>query len=288
MTWPRDPQTESLEKEKNFPLAVQLELKDLSGRDRQLWSIAALVLTIVSLGFASLLLPRIMSKTISISVDTEFLPQLVSGFIALVLLLNIYLLAQKRRLDRLREIFIRQALFKNGIPQVDSLTNTFTREYLAVLLDKEASRAAADQSSIAIGIVESRNLTRIDQHFGKLGTEHLLLVLSQIMKANFRGYDVICRYEGSQFVIVMPYTTAAQAQHAFDRLLDMVHSWNSTTQFDYKLDLEHAVAECKPGADIHAVLESVRTRLRAQLKTRPLGSLPLSGAALSRVASAAV
>jgi len=81
---------------------LQSKLKALSSSDLQLWSIGLLIMTVLAAGFAALVLPNMMWRTRQLVVADKYLPQLLFGFIALIVLFNVYVLSQRRELDNSR------------------------------------------------------------------------------------------------------------------------------------------------------------------------------------------
>jgi diguanylate cyclase (GGDEF)-like protein len=263
---------------------LELELKDLSRRDLQLWSMGFLVLVIVAGGFMATVLPNMMWKAVPIRFDTRYVPQLFLGLIVLVLLLNIYLLDQRRRLNRSREGILRKLMATEATALIDPLTKVFSRTYVDMVLEKEIRRTNRMHNSLAVLIVEIAAMENIRESFGKLAGEHLMSVLAQLLKATFRGCDTVCRYEGDQFLVVMSETTEQQALHAVRRLHDAASSWNQSTKFDYKLNLKLGLAAYGSGDDITQVLATAATRLNGAEAARAVAAQ--AGAEKIRVAVA--
>src|SRR5262245_3549189 len=84
---------------------VARRLKALSGRDLQLWSIGFMVMMVLASAVASIILPNTAT---TFYLQPRYLPQLALGLIALVLLLNFYLIEKRRALDRERQQMVAQ------------------------------------------------------------------------------------------------------------------------------------------------------------------------------------
>ena len=79
---------------------IQQQIQQLSGRDLQLWSIGILVILVLTSGLLALVLPNMVWTQRIMHVEHSYLPQLFFGLISLILLFNIYLLAQKRNSEQ--------------------------------------------------------------------------------------------------------------------------------------------------------------------------------------------
>ena len=112
---------------------IQQQIQQLSGRDLQLWSIGILVMLVLTSGLLALILPNLEWSQLFVHVDRFYLPQLFFGLISLVLLFNIYLLAQKRNLNVTRLALIRELVLNERLESlslIDPLTQLLNRRAL--------------------------------------------------------------------------------------------------------------------------------------------------------------
>ena len=88
---------------------VQRQLKQISARDPQLWSIGLLTVVVLASGFAALVAPNTVWHGLPGvgRVEYRFLPQFFFSVTALILLVNIYTLMQKRGHNATRAALIR-------------------------------------------------------------------------------------------------------------------------------------------------------------------------------------
>ena len=239
---------------------LALELKELSSRDVQLWSIAALVGLIVTIGFITLVAPNLVWRSGPVQVNSRLLPQLFTGFIVLIVLVNIYLLDQRRRLNQTRDRLIRKLMTQEASNSelCDPLTKLFSRHYLELLIPKETARADRDGKTIAFAMVSVSNVKAVATKFGTVAGDHLLLVASQLLKGTLRGSDIICRYGTDDFLLLLPDTSNIQARRAILRLQGAVERWNSSTTFSYKIEAHFGFSTYSKGMRIDDVILAAR------------------------------
>ena len=95
--------------------------------------------------------------------------------------------------------------------------------------------------------------------FGTVAGDHLLLVLSQLLRSTLRGSDIVCRYGNDDFLLMLPDTAETQAQRAMSRVMRAVEKWNETTTFPYKVEIQSGWAAYCRGMAPEQVVASART-----------------------------
>jgi diguanylate cyclase (GGDEF)-like protein/PAS domain S-box-containing protein len=93
----------------------------------------------------------------------------------------------------------------------DPLTNLYNRRYLEDSLQREFARAHRDEYPISVIMADIDHFKRVNDTYGHSVGDEVLQQLSQILLTSFRLEDIICRYGGEEFIIVMPSTTVETA-----------------------------------------------------------------------------
>lgn len=86
----------------------------------------------------------------------------------------------------------------------DSLTGCFNRRYLDETLERELWRSRREGFPLAVVILDLDYFKQINDTYGHLAGDRALVVLSETLRADIRHEDVLCRYGGEEFVILMP------------------------------------------------------------------------------------
>lgn len=244
------------------------ELKDLAARDLQVWSIALLILLVLAIGFVCMILPNMLWKTDAVHIDAAYLPQLVSGVLILIVLFNVYLLDQKRRLNNTRQRLIRRLMADTQQEQqlascFDKTTGLFTRQYADKVIAAEAKRADESASSIAFLFFDLTGIPHVNQQHGSLAGDHLVMVFAKILRSNFRGSDMLAHSAGYQFRVMLPDTSLSEAEIALQRFKRSVTTWNDTTDFPYKLEYKVGSGLYERGKDLNDVLKVQNERCQS-------------------------
>ena len=79
-------------------------------------------------------------------------------------------------------------------------------------------RNDAPASAYYIGVVDIDHFKRVNDAFGHLIGDEVLLLLSRVMRGTFRYHDRLYRFGGEEFVVLMRCADDASAAVAFERL----------------------------------------------------------------------
>lgn len=111
--------------------------------------------------------------------------------------------ANERLVNQLQEIEkLQGALQEQAIR--DSLTGCFNRRYLDETLERELWRARREGYPLALLILDLDHFKEINDTYGHQAGDEALRELATQLKADIRHEDVLCRYGGEEFVILMP------------------------------------------------------------------------------------
>ncbi len=86
----------------------------------------------------------------------------------------------------------------------DPLTGLFNRRYLEESLDREIRRAARRNSPLCVAMADVDHFKRFNDTFGHDAGDALLRELGQFLRNSFRGEDVVCRFGGEEFALILP------------------------------------------------------------------------------------
>lgn len=111
--------------------------------------------------------------------------------------------ANERLRQQLEEIGHLQAALQEQAIR-DSLTGCFNRRYMDETLERELSRARREGYPLALVILDLDHFKSINDTYGHLAGDEALRQLADTLHADIRQEDVLCRYGGEEFIILMP------------------------------------------------------------------------------------
>ncbi len=94
----------------------------------------------------------------------------------------------------------------------DPLTGVFNRRYFAEALDNETARAIREKTPFSIIILDVDHFKRTNDTYGHKCGDAVLQSLAKFLMQNTRRSDIVCRFGGEEFVILMPDAPVESAQ----------------------------------------------------------------------------
>jgi len=112
---------------------------------------------------------------------------------------NDALTRQLEEIEHLRDELEQQAIR-------DPLTDVYNRRYMVEFLENEIARATREKISVSIVMMDLDNFKQFNDNYGHKCGDVILQAFANFLVEHTRRGDVICRYGGEEFVILMPNT----------------------------------------------------------------------------------
>jgi len=108
---------------------------------------------------------------------------------------------------------------------LDGLTGIFNRRYFELRITEEIERARRFGAGMAVVMVDIDQFKNLNDEFGHLLGDEVLRQVSSIFHQQLRKIDVVCRYGGEEFAILLSQTNAHHAQGVAEKLRRLVETW---------------------------------------------------------------
>ncbi|HNP72145.1 MAG TPA: diguanylate cyclase [Kouleothrix sp.] len=104
----------------------------------------------------------------------------------------------------------------------DPLTGLFNRRYMEESFEREVSRASRSGYPIGVLMLDIDHFKHFNDTFGHDAGDMLLREVGAALQAGVRAGDIVCRYGGEEFTIIMPATTREKLLERAEQLREIV------------------------------------------------------------------
>lgn len=108
---------------------------------------------------------------------------------------------------------------------LDGLTGIFNRRFFELRIMEEIERARRYGTGMAVIMADIDQFKRLNDEFGHLLGDEVLRQVSSLFHQQLRKIDVVCRYGGEEFAILLTQTNAQQAMAIAEKLRKLVEGW---------------------------------------------------------------
>ena len=100
----------------------------------------------------------------------------------------------------------------------DQLTGSLNRRGLDEVLEREVSRSERRKAPLCIAMLDLDDFKKLNDTHGHTAGDHALIHLVKVVKDTLRAMDVIARFGGEEFMVVLPETPLEDAVQTVTRV----------------------------------------------------------------------
>jgi diguanylate cyclase (GGDEF)-like protein len=137
----------------------------------------------------------------------------------------------------------------------DSLLRIWNRRAIIELLDKELSRAKRSQTSLSVLLADMDYFKQVNDSHGYIAGDEVLRGTAERISFTVRHCDHVGRYEGGQFLVVLPNCTSEAAREVAERVRQCINEGPIVNAIEITASI--GVAQWHPGQEIRDILHQV-------------------------------
>jgi len=129
---------------------------------------------------------------------------------------------------------------------IDDLTGLFNHRYLDIALERELKRVKRYRSNLALLFMDIDSFKTVNDRHGHLTGSRILSEMGALLKKSVREVDIIIRYGGDEFNIILIEATPETAESVAERIRKNIetHSFHSDSGIDIRITCSIGIACC--------------------------------------------
>lgn len=147
-------------------------------------------------------------------------------------------------------IAIQNAKLHQEIKQLaitDDLTGLYNFRYIKDRLDEEVKRAQRFKHLLALIMADIDHFKEFNDNYGHLAGNKVLQNIADILRSNIREVDIVGRFGGEEFIIILPEANKKEAHKIAERIRIKVEDYNFINKKSHpneKVTLSLGVTSC--------------------------------------------
>ena len=246
-------------------------------------------LAIVGIGMAIYGVLNAPATAWSVQGIAQLIPPMLFGVIALLVLVNFYLAQKDAVIRGLEQALVQQRIeaeLNRELALQDPVTEVYNRRYLRVMLSKEISRVKRLGKSLAVMLVDITGFRRVNESLGHTGGDVVLRQIAQLLQSKLRNSDLVVRFGGDEFLLILPDTDDAGVQLLSTRMKDSLADWSRRSGMT-EFNLRFAIGSARYTQDrpLDDLLKSAEQRLQHDRRAGAEPAAPPGAAGAAAAAS---
>nr|NNM90781.1 GGDEF domain-containing protein [Bacilli bacterium] len=123
----------------------------------------------------------------------------------------------------------------------DSLTGAYNYRYFSFAIEEMFQRTVREKGNLTLLLLDLDHFKWVNDAYGHEAGNEILTEVTKILTKNVRDEDIVCRYGGEEFAILLPETTLLVGEQVAERLriaieqAPLLNKWKGTMPMDAQL-----------------------------------------------------
>jgi diguanylate cyclase len=138
----------------------------------------------------------------------------------------------------------------------DALTGLLNRRAMLDSMAKRVRDQARHGKHLSLALIDLDHFKRINDSLGHGAGDRVLQAFARVTEAELRGGDMVARWGGEEFLVMLPDTSPAQARHCIERIRLVLQAMPmEQIPEDLVVTFSAGLSLCRCEADIDAAIE---------------------------------
>ncbi len=150
----------------------------------------------------------------------------------------------------------------------DSLTGLYNHKHIIDRLAEEVEKAMRYQHTLSVVMLDIDHFKNVNDTWGHQAGDRVLVAFSRLLAESARNCDIVGRYGGEEFLVILPETDLEAASVFGNRLRERFGEMQFDENEDLSVTVSGGVAEWKGGGHLMLVKQADHLLYRAKANGR--------------------
>ncbi|HOY69742.1 MAG TPA: GGDEF domain-containing protein [Methylotenera sp.] len=140
------------------------------------------------------------------------------------------------------------------IANIDGLTGLYNRRWMNEFFKRQINRAKSDKKPLVLMLADLDHFKKVNDQYGHVVGDEVLSAVASVLPHQFRPTDLLARFGGEEFAMILPNTDLAQATQIAERVRIAIASTRVEFYPEIQLTLSLGLANLLPSDDMSSLL----------------------------------
>jgi len=151
----------------------------------------------------------------------------------------------RKKIEDLFEMMNESVSMLYEVATHDEKTGLYNNKFFETILEMEIEKAKRGKQKLSLSIIDIDFFKKINDTYGHMKADELLAQLAKVMQKHVRKSDVVARFGGEEFIILLPETNLEKAMKLSSRLRTAIKSDKILKK--YNITVSGGVTQYKKG-----------------------------------------
>jgi diguanylate cyclase (GGDEF)-like protein len=130
----------------------------------------------------------------------------------------LFIIERAMETKQLREMAIKSEYYKQ-LSNLDGMTSLYNYRFFKEMLRHEVDRHMRYNRSLSLLMIDIDDFKKINDTYGHLVGDQVLKQIAELLKKSIRSHDLVSRYGGEEFAVILPETMEVEALKVGERIV---------------------------------------------------------------------
>ncbi len=136
----------------------------------------------------------------------------------------------------------------------DALTGLGNRHWMQEIFERELKRAQHDTEPLCLMMIDVDGFKTFNDHYGHIAGDRVLAAVASALRRHLRPTDLIARYGGDEFAVLLPGSKINRVQQTAERLRERLNK-SAVDDLHAPVTLSIGIADATQNDDLHSLME---------------------------------